>query len=139
MKRFATILLAFVLLISGMHFSVATHFCGGKVAAVKISLSGIKAGCGMVSDASSAPSRKPQVSTRCCFDELTVYKVESHYAPSAFDSKIVTANKIHAVSLVQVGLPNNIFSVHAELADHRPPEPFAVNAVNPAEICVFRI
>jgi hypothetical protein len=139
MKSFATILLTFILLLSGMHLTIATHFCGGKVAAVKISLSGIKAGCGMGSDETSAPSSKPEVTTRCCYDELTVYKIECHYAPSVYCSWLLTMNTMHPVIIPQDVLHNNIFSSQADPTDYGPPEPFAVNAVDPAEICVFRI
>jgi hypothetical protein len=139
MKRIIIIGLAFVFLLSGMHISVATHFCGGKVAAVKISLSGIKAGCGMGSDESSAPSREPRVSTRCCYDEMAVYKVESHYMPSGYWSDLLALNLTHPVIFPQDVLPPSLFTSRSDLADYGPPEPFAVSAVNPAEICIFRI
>lgn len=139
MKRFIIIGLACVFLLSGMHITIATHFCGGKVAAVKISLSGSKAGCGMGSDESSSPSREPRLSTRCCHDEMAVYKVESHFAPSVFSAELLTLNTIHPVIIPQDVLPNNFFSSQAGHNDCGPPEPFAVSAVNPAEICVFRI
>ncbi len=93
----------------------------------------------MGSDESSAPSREPRLDTRCCYDELAVYKVESHYASSVFNSGLLTLNTIHPVIIIQDVLPNNLFSSQTGRTDYGPPEPFAINAVNPAEICVFRI
>lgn len=93
----------------------------------------------MGSGESSAPSREPRIDTRCCYDDLAVYKVESHYAPSVFGSGLLTLNTIHPVIITQDVLPNNFSSSQTGHTDCGPPEPFATNAVNPAEICVFRI
>lgn len=93
----------------------------------------------MGSDESSAPSREPRIDTRCCYDELAVYKVETHYTPSVFGSGLLTLNTIHPVIITQGVLPNNFFPVQTDHTDYGPPEPFAINAVNTAEICVFRI
>jgi len=38
-----------------LHLSVATHYCGGKIVASQISLSGKLASCGMEDDKSDSP------------------------------------------------------------------------------------
>jgi hypothetical protein len=139
MKRFIIIGLAFVFLLSVMHITIATHFCGGQVAAVKISLSGKRASCGMESDESSAPFREAWISTRCCYDELDVYKIESHYTPSVFGSELLTLNTIHPVIIPQDVLPNIFIPSQTAHTDCGPPKPFTISVVNLAEICVFRI
>jgi hypothetical protein len=139
MKRLIIIGIAFVFLLSGMHITIATHFCGGKIAAVKVSLSGIKAGCGMESDESSSTSHEPQVGTRCCYDEMAVYKVDSQYAPSAFAYKLIPQNTMQLFFIPQGVFLTDLYCSQADHTIHGPPEPFAVSAVNPSEICTFRI
>ena len=49
MKKTVTILSAFLILLSGVHFTIATHYCNERLAGTKISLSGKTASCGMES------------------------------------------------------------------------------------------
>jgi hypothetical protein len=37
----------YLILLAGMHVTIATHFCGGELAATKISLAGTEASCVM--------------------------------------------------------------------------------------------
>ncbi|MFB9296945.1 HYC_CC_PP family protein [Persicitalea jodogahamensis] len=52
MKRFLTIALAILLLMSNMGFTVATHFCGGQAVMSGLRLGGGDWDCGMVHEAS---------------------------------------------------------------------------------------
>ena len=47
MKKIVSAFLALLLLISGMHLSVASHYCGGMLAQVKWSFDKELATCGM--------------------------------------------------------------------------------------------
>jgi uncharacterized protein YxeA len=47
MKKIFSILFAVMVVLSGMHISISTHICGGEIAAVKLSVSAVKATCGM--------------------------------------------------------------------------------------------
>jgi len=80
-------LLSLVLLFSSMNLSVIRHFCGGRVAEVKLAILG-DASCGMDKvNGVCAPnlsctttdsfSKKP-----CCEDELTQLSVTDNYKPS---------------------------------------------------------
>jgi hypothetical protein len=139
MKKFFTIPLALLILLSGMHFTIATHYCGGKIAATKVSLSGKEASCGMISDQRSDNSTETQVSSKCCDNEFAVYKIDSDYSSSSFHFKDITQN------ILQEFLVPEGFSFHSTLsqltnhANVSPPDCYLANTVSIADICVFRI
>jgi len=56
MRKLSSISLAILILLAGMHITIATHFCGGEIAATKVSLAGIAASCGMESDKNTGAS-----------------------------------------------------------------------------------
>ena len=61
MKKGVSILMALMLILAGLHLSVSSHFCCGKLATVKLTFTGEKAGCGMEDEADSdfpSPSGK---------------------------------------------------------------------------------
>jgi hypothetical protein len=139
MKRLIIIGIAFVFLLSGMHISIATHYCGGKAAGMKLSLSGNKASCGMEADASAIPSAETLINTRCCYDDLTVYKTESHYAPAEFGHKMLTQSIVQQ-SIIPAGIfRESLLQSQYRPADIGPPGQFTASSVNSAEICIFRI
>jgi hypothetical protein len=139
MKKFLTIPLALLILISGMHFTIATHYCGGNIAATRVSLSGKEASCGMIPGHRSDNSNETQISKQCCDNEFSVYKIDSDYSPSAFHFKEITLN-----ILQELQVPEG-FSFHSPVAllthpaNVSPPDCFLANAVSMADICVFRI
>jgi hypothetical protein len=55
MKRIFPILFSLLGFLSGMHISLATHYCQGKIAATKFSFYGEKASCGMEDYESGSP------------------------------------------------------------------------------------
>jgi hypothetical protein len=139
MKKFLTIPLALLILISGMHFTVATHYCGGHIAATKLSLTGKLATCGMTSGHDSENSSETQISSKCCDDKIAVYKVDNDYSPAAFHFNNISQN-IHPEFFIPRG-----FLFHSQISlltiptNVSPPDCFAANAVRMADICVFRI
>lgn len=138
MKKTLSILFASLILLSGMHLSIAKHFCGGEFAAVKWSLSGAKATCGMESDENTCPNHNG-ISSNCCRNEVAVYAIDSNYSPSSFQFKAATQLMSH-VFIIPSGLLFHAttvsFSAHTSVI---PPDNIAVSAVNLADICVFRI
>ena len=138
MKKILSILFALLILLSGMHLSIAKHFCGGELAEVKWSFSGEKATCGMECDENSYPSNN-SVSSNCCQNEVAVYAVDNSYSPSSFQFKAATKH-LSPVFLIPIGLlfRSTAFSFSA-YTSAIPPDNIAVSAVNLAAICVFRI
>jgi hypothetical protein len=139
MKRFLTIPLAFLILLSGMHFTVATHYCGGYIAATRLSFSGKPATCGMLAVHNPGNLTETQVSSKCCDDRIAVYKTDHDYAPSAFHLKDHSQHNLQEF-FIPLG-----FSFHSSVSplisytNDSPPGCFMANAVRIADICVFRI
>lgn len=138
MKKSLSIFIAFFILISGMHLSMATHFCGGEVAAVKWSFSREIATCGMEESPKKA-TRQETLSSNCCRDILTVYAVDTNYP----FSKIISEKVFQSISHVFFVPENRLFvltrypfPIHTNVY---PPGFFQVNNVHLPDICVFRI
>jgi hypothetical protein len=139
MKKFFTIPLALLILLSGMHFTIATHYCEGKIAAVKVSLSGEEATCGMISGERSDNSGETQVSKQCCDNEFSVYRTDSDYAPATCHYKEITQSILHEFTVPGGFSFHTPFSSLTNLTNGSPPDCYLANAVSMAGICVFRI
>ena len=139
MKRILSILFVSLILVSGMHFSFATHYCGGKIAASKISFSQQKASCGMETGTAECPSHsKNQIDNDCCKDVVSVYSIEKNYNPTTFEFKQFSLNVLHVFIV-----PNTIGSLVASSSllntNASPPDNLKASEVRLASICVFRI
>jgi hypothetical protein len=97
MKKLFSITFAFIILLSGMHLSMATHFCGGEVASVKWSLTGKNASCGMEYAKNSCPLQNG-FSSSCCQNEIFFLSVDKNYIPSLCNFKEIS--KIHFQTLL---------------------------------------
>jgi hypothetical protein len=129
-----------VLVLTAMlHLTVATHYCGGEVAASKISISGKLASCGMEAAEKSDNSEGTQIRAHCCEDVLTTYGIDNTYTPSYSFLPENTNNDY------------KIFNIPADLAytcsaaltflftDVSPPGYLLSTDVDLTSICVFRI
>jgi hypothetical protein len=138
MKKITAILFAAIILLTGMHFSFATHICSGELAAVRWSFSGKMATCGMESIPETCPTGKG-ISSNCCSNDITFLKVDENY-------KSVSVNVYEiAKKIVQVYLNPMAIIFYQTLylqpvfASISPPNEGISNTVNLADICIFRI
>ena len=139
MKRILSILFASLILASGMHLSFATHYCGGKEAASKISFSEQKANCGMETGVTECPSHsKNQIDNDCCKDVVSVYSIEKNYNPTTFEFKQFSLNVLH-VFIVPTSIGNLLASSYLLNTNASPPDNLKASEVILARICVFRI
>ena len=139
MKRILSILFASLILVSGMHLSFATHYCGGKEAASKISFSEQKANCGMETRTTKCPIHsKNQVDNDCCKDVVSVYSIEKNYTSTTFEFKQFSLNVLH-VFIVPITIGNLAASSSLLNTNASPPDNIKASAVRLASICVFRI
>jgi hypothetical protein len=138
MKKYLTIPVAMLILLSGMHFTIATHFCGGEIASTKISVTGKLASCGMTSDEKSKTSSETSFASNCCEDEIAVYAVDSSYTASQIHTSEITHTVLHGFCIPEVSF-HAISPLLTNLANARPPGSYMVSAVNRTDICVFRI
>ena len=138
MKKLFSISFACLILLSGMHFSVATHICGGKVAAIKYSFTGEIASCGMESDKSGCPSENT-IASNCCHNKIAIYTVDSNYSPSTFSIEEITQKVLHT-SYIPVNYTFNSYFLTSSLyTDVGPPNRLLASEVSLSDICVFRI
>jgi len=122
-----------------MHITIATHFCGGVVAASKISLSGELASCGMEETENSIPVTGNYLSSHCCHDEVSVYAIDNNYTPSFSVIKEFSQN---ILQVFYFPVSFSFYSLTAFKSLHTtasPPGRLMASAVSMADICVFRI
>lgn len=138
MRRTASILMATLLLLTGLHLSIASHFCCGKLAAVHFSITGKDASCGMEDESTSALAGKI-IKKHCCTNDLTALTVDSNYSPS-FSKGIDFSQKVtQIVAVPYTEIVNDLAFTHYSHPILSPPGIFRTNTVELAAICVFRI
>lgn len=138
MKRLFSILFASLILLSGLHLTVASHICCGELAAVKYSFTGEKATCGMEDNTSSCPANG-EIDTNCCKNRVATCMSDSNYFPSSQEVKdlpSVTAPLF--TSSAKICIPAAFISrtPHSMVG---PPVFNSFNAVDQSFICVFII
>lgn len=139
MKKLFSILFAALILLSGMHLSLATHLCGGEVSAVKLSFTHQKAACGMCAAEQNTATTQTLSTESCCKDEMAFYVVDNTYSPSTLQINL-TANQL--LQVFDIPQTIGIQSIHTNSALHtniQPPNLCMANAVSLPDICVFRI
>ena len=139
MKRIFAILFSLFVFLSGMHISLATHYCQGKIAATKFSFSGEKASCGMEKCTSNYKAKGIQINSNCCIDEISDYLTDNNYTPSGFQYK-KSVKTIFQVFLMPVKHNPAVLNFSLSFITNTSPPgyPF-IAAMSLPEICVFRI
>jgi hypothetical protein len=139
MKKGISISLTIFMLAAMLHLSVATHFCSGKIAASKISLSGKLATCGMENKSGDLTSKDIHISSHCCDNLLVYYGITSIYLPSF--SFVPESYQNHFQVLTGLIEPDPYYltinkSIYTNVG---PPGVSASSKVDLSTICVFRI
>ena len=139
MKKFLSISFAFLILLSGMHFTIATHYCGGEIAASKVSFSGELASCGMEGAHDQCPSTGSHIGSNCCKDKVSVFAVDNNYTPSISEFKVFAQPVIPVFDIPVSFQIDNISALNLICTNLSPPGSFQVSDVSLPAICVFRI
>ena len=138
MKKLFSIVFAAIILLSGMHLSLATHLCGGEISAVKFSFDHEKASCGMcATEANSA--EKSIAPESCCKDEMSFLSVDDNYSPSTLQVNHATNQLLQVFDIPKT---IGIVSIHinsATNANVQQPGNYIAAAVSLPDICIFRI
>ncbi len=122
-----------------LHLTVATHYCGGKVAAFKVSLTGKLASCGMKCMERDYSSTETNLFKHCCEDVVTLYATDNNYAPSF---PVITNLYRYNLQVfnIPVGLPvypsAGLTSIYTNVS---PPDAFMSTSLDLSDICIFRI
>jgi hypothetical protein len=138
MKRILSISLALMLLLSGMHLTVASHFCGGMLAQVKWSMDKELASCGMEGMAEPNPTGIA-LHEACCNDVVSTYTTDGQYQVQSLNIQK------HVPQLIsQFSVPQSLLFKSQQPADYHhthvfPPGETAPTQVFQENICVFLI
>jgi hypothetical protein len=136
MKKVFAILVTVILLVSGMEISLDRHYCGDRLAAVKISFSGKMATCGMVQSC-PVSSDHQGIHNRCCEDKLTFYNLSNKYYPEYFKlTEPATSFNFINTSLFNYTSGDQFKN---QVSWVLPPGESFVTRLTQPEICVFRI
>ena len=139
MKKGVSISLVLLIIAAILHLSVATHYCSGKVASSKLSLTGKLANCGMENSKKGLPFPETNFTKHCCDDVVTFCGIDNNYAPSfSFIPESYQYNfQIFAIPVeLSVKSQTNINSLHTNVS---PPGALMSTNVDLSNICVFRI
>jgi hypothetical protein len=139
MRKGISILFVLVMILSGTHFTLAKHFCGGKLVDTKLTLSGKLATCGMKSDNESIPSTGSEIRNHCCDNSVSTIGIINNYIPSVSlldnipDSQSIS---FHLPVILLIGSPFISNNISANIS---PPGKIHLTSVSLDDICVFRI
>lgn len=137
MKKPIAILTALFILIAGMRLSMATHVCGGEVAAVKWSFSGETASCGMETDCNDGTTTR--IATDCCHDHIASFSVDNQYKTPSVQI-VHPAGGYADISLFPVSYLRFSAELFSTLAEYTsPPDTGPIDDVDLARICTLRI
>jgi hypothetical protein len=142
MKKFFSIAVTTLILISGMHLAVAKHYCHGELATMRITFIGDNATCGMEGETAAnieCDSHLVDVITaKCCSNESTLMGVDQNYDPSYQEFSSLKTLPLFAYVPLEL-----IYSFQNSSAYNYknivPPDNVLAGAKSPADICVFRI
>jgi hypothetical protein len=139
MKKVISISLMCLMLLALLHFSVATHYCMGNIAAAKISLSGKLATCGMENEENDLPLPGSYYHSHCCDNQLVYCGINCNYFPS-FTFVPESYNNDFRVFSMPISLTiNSICSIKIINSTVNPPGVSAIKSVELSAICVYRI
>ncbi len=139
MKKLLPFSLIILVLLSGMNFSFAAHYCEGRLAALRFSFNATAASCGMEAADRSVPSKSAHFRTQCCVNEMTFFRVDDDYFTSDCLHKITPAfaSKTPWQSSPSSEEPPKLASTQYATLD--PLFPLFSSAVYLARICQMRI
>lgn len=138
MKKGVSILFALIIIFSGVHFTVATHYCGGSIAATKVSLTGELATCGMESP-SDNNSTQNTYTNNCCEDISSAFSVCPNYIPSSYFIED-QGQQVNNMIAIPVSYHNNQETIiYSSNNNIRPPGTNHPNCVDLQVLCIFRI
>lgn len=137
MIKSLSIFVSFLILVSFLHVSVATHYCSGDIAAFGITFSGKTLSCGMEAQHQITPHTI--LTSKCCTDVVHEYSTDQLYTQSLL--KVI--KNIHQLSF-SFFLPAGSLDSPEKYAekswfDTGPPSLFNARSVALDEICTLRI
>jgi hypothetical protein len=139
MKKVTSISLVILLVAAMLHISIATHYCGGKDIASRVSMTGRLATCGMESSENKITIPGCSFTNHCCDDVVTFCGTDNNYVPSfSFVPESFQNNfQIWAIPLELIG--HSFSGLIPLYTDVGPSGVLMSTSVDLCDICVFRI
>jgi hypothetical protein len=130
-----------MLITAMLHISVARHYCGGELAASKISLSGGLASCGMEGTEESCQLDSPgdHLKSHCCDDVVAYYRIDNIYTQSQRVISETYRFTSHVLEMPIAFVVQSNYNNSRIFSDVSPPDSLMSTAVDLTDICVFRI
>ena len=122
-----------------MHITISTHYCGGKIADTKVSVSGELASCGMMAPVVKGPISGSHIGSNCCNNKISVFALDNNYTPSFFEFKSLSQHIIQVFNVPATYGIRPIAVLNLNYTNVSPPGSFMVSDVSLPDICVFRI
>jgi len=138
-KKGISILFAFVMIATMFHVSVAKHYCGGHIAASKVSLTGKLATCGMEGSQKQLPPPGIYFSKHCCEDVVISCSTDNNYIPSFFNIPAIPQFDFQTLGLPSDSKVRLAEGFNLQYSDISPPGAMMSTNVDLSDICVFRI
>ncbi|MDP3001889.1 MAG: hypothetical protein Q8N38_02015 [Bacteroidales bacterium] len=138
MKAILSIPLIILILFTGISVKFATHYCGGYVAATKVSLTGELATCGMESKSDNNTQQKT-FDKHCCDDITSAYSICNNYFASSYNFYDPGQQVINMIAVLAGYLSNQETIINTSNNDIRPPGTNHPNSVDRPVLCIFRI
>jgi hypothetical protein len=139
MKKGTSISLVILIIIGILHLSIANHYCGGKIAASKLSSSGHLANCGMEANDMTVSQSGISFTNRCCEDVVISYTTDSYYVPSFPIISDSYHYEFQIFSVPALSSFNSITNLNSLNTNVKPPRVLMSTHVDLSDICVFRI
>jgi len=139
-KKVFSISFLLLMLTTTLRLTVATHYCSGHIAALKVSLSGKLASCGMAEcTENNSNITESHISKHCCNDVIKFCGTDSNYDPSF--TVIPDFNQYNSdIFNIPAGLPLlPSASLKSLDINVRPPGILMSSSVDLTDICIFRI
>jgi hypothetical protein len=138
-KKVLTILTAVLLLASGMHLSFASHYCGGKLAAVRLSVTGEYATCGMERCITGAGTTQKTYSDNCCENHISAFSLGNYESTTSLLPGSPEQKTIHFSGIPVYPLLSHDYSFKAYGSNTSPPGNYCPENLSIPILCVFRI
>ena len=139
MKKGTSISLVILLIAAMLHISIATHYCGGKNMASRVSLTGRLARCGMESSEKAVPFSGYNFINHCCDDLVTFCGTDTNYIPSFSFVPESFQNNFQICAIPAEFTGYSFSGLNPLYTDVSPPGVLMYTSVDLCDICVFRI
>jgi hypothetical protein len=138
-KRALSILAVLLTVASVAHVSVAKHYCHGIPVAIRVSLTGDHASCGMEESENTCPVSGTVLDTHCCEDFVSFYGIDNTCVNTPYSAPEVPNTRDLTPPVLAHTLLNDLFLSGSEYTDTGPPASDSFPAVDLPVICQFRL